>query len=248
MPAVRQPSEPIAHEPLVRAERVLVIEDDIPIRRAVVAALRDTARVVDEAASGRDGLARATADPPDLVVLDLGLPDLPGIDVCRGLRAHSTVPIVVLSARHSDAEKVALLNAGADDYVTKPFSVPEFVARVQAQLRRAGLYRAPSAEAQVITVGDVTIDLARRTASRAGEPLRLTPAEWNVLRVLVQQAGRTLTHRQLFHAAWGRTYGNAQQNLRVHITNLRRKIERNPAVPELIITEPGVGYRCELPP
>ena len=243
MPPNREP--PV---PLVRADRILVVEDEIPIRRALASALRGTARWIDEAPTGGEALARVETEPPDLVVLDLGLPDQPGIDVCRALRAQSSVPIVVVSARHSDTEKVALLNAGADDYVTKPFSVPELVARVEAHLRRAGLYGGTAPEPQVLTVGEVTIDLARRTAARAGGALRLTPAEWNVLRVLVQQAGRTLTHRQLFHAAFGRTYGNAQQNLRVHITNLRRKIERNPAIPELIVTEPGVGYRCELPP
>ena len=234
------------------ADAILVIEDEPQLRRAVAAALRDTARTVSEAGTARDALARAAAERPDLIVLDLGLPDRPGLALCRDLRAITSAPIVVLTARHDDTDKVQLLNAGADDYVTKPFSTPELVARVQAQLRRARLYAAPASGAtggapDTLHVGPLTLDLARRTAARDGAPLHLTPVEWNLLRVLALQAGRTLTHRQLFHAVWGRTFGDPRQGLRVHVTNLRRKIERDPAAPEIIVTEPGVGYRCELP-
>ena len=197
-----------------------------------------------EAANGREGLALAASWRPDLVVLDLGLPDMPGIAVCREIRAWSKMPVVVLTARHSEDEKVTLLDAGADDYVTKPFSNREFAARVRAQLRRA-LTSAIAADA-VVTVEDLTIDLAARRVARAGEVLHLTPIEFDILRALASQAGRTLTHRQIFDAVWGKAVGNAQQYLRVHITNLRRKIERDPATPRVIVTEPGVGYRFEL--
>ena len=232
---------------MYHTDSILIIEDDFHIRRAVASALSETARTITEASTGREGIERAAADHPDLIVLDLGLPDQEGIDVCRRLRSQSSAPIVVLSARHSDDEKVQLLNAGADDYVTKPFSIPEFVARVQAQLRRANLYGAAD-ETTVVRVHDLLIDVARRTVMRGEDLIHLTPVEWNILRVLVTQAGRTLTHRQIFHAAWGRSYGNPQQHLRVHVTHLRRKIERDPTSPEIIITEPGVGYRCELIP
>ena len=158
----------------------------------------------------------------------------------------SPVPIVVLSARHSDAEKVQLLNAGADDYITKPFSTPEFVARVRAVLRRA---RSSGAEDVATTVEayGLTIDLPYRRVARGGTPIRLTPIEWDILRTLVAHAGRTLTHQQIFDAVWGAAAGSPQQYLRVHITNLRRKIEAHADRPELIVTEPGVGYRAELP-
>jgi len=224
----------------VRARALLIIEDDAPIRRALRNALSDVADRLLEAPTGREGIDITATERPDLVILDLGLPDFRGVDVCREIRTWSRVPILVLSARHSDAEKVQLLNAGADDYVTKPFSTPEFVARVRALLRRA---RLPTVEAYGLTV-----DLVHRRVTRGGTAIRLTPIEWDILRTLVTNAGRTLTHQQIFDAVWGDAAGNPQQYLRVHITNLRRKVELNPARPELIVTEPGVGYRAELPP
>ena len=160
--------------------------------------------------------------------------------------ARAPVPIVVLSARHSDAEKVQLLNAGADDYITKPFSTAEFVARVRAVLRRARSPGAADVPATVEAYG-LTIDLVHRRVTRAGTPIRLTPIEWDILRTLVANAGRTLTHQQIFEAVWGAAAGSPQQYLRVHITNLRRKIEARADRPELVVTEPGVGYRAELP-
>jgi two-component system KDP operon response regulator KdpE len=166
--------------------------------------------------------------------------------VCRKLREETRVPIVVLTARHGERETVQVLNAGADDYVTKPFSAPVLVARVQAQLRRSQLYQSYTPD--IIRVGDLELDLGRRVATRAGRELGLTPVEWNLLRALATNAGRTLTHQQLFHAVWGNVFGDAQQNLRVHITHLRRKIETVPAAPTIIVTEPGVGYRCEIDP
>ena len=230
----------------LRARSVLVIEDDAQIRRAVRNALRETTDRVLEAATGSDGIDVAAAEHPELVVLDLGLPDMAGVDVCREIRGWATMPIVVLSARHAEAEKVLLLNAGADDYVTKPFSILEFAARVQAQLRRA---RTPGAPVGAVleTPDGLTIDFARRVVTRDDEVVRLTPLEWEILRALAREPGRTLTHRQIFDAVWGRAFGNPQQYLRVHLTNLRRKIELDSSHPQLIITEPGVGYRFEAP-
>jgi two-component system, OmpR family, KDP operon response regulator KdpE len=229
-----------------RARALLVIEDDAPIRRALHNALSDVADRLLEAATGREGLELAAAGRPELIVLDLGLPDARGIDVCREIRSWSRVPIVVLSARHSDSEKVLLLNAGADDYVTKPFSTSEFVARVRAVLRRTRLANRDDSAAVVEAYG-LVIDIARRRVTRGETVIRLTPIEWDILRTLVANAGRTLTHQQIFDTVWGSSAGSPQQYLRVHVTNLRRKIEANPARPELIITEPGVGYRAEVP-
>lgn len=227
----------------MRARTLLVIDDEAQIRRAVKSALDSTADRIVEAANGREGLHLAASWQPDLIILDLGLPDMQGIDVCREIRSWGRMPVVVLSARHSDEEKVALLDAGADDYVTKPFSLREFAARVRAQLRRTS--HAASGQT-VVTSDDLTIDLAARRVTRGPALIRLTPIEFNILRALAAQAGRTLTHVQLFEAVWGKSIGNAPQYLRVHITNLRRKIERDPSRPRVVVTEPGVGYRFEL--
>jgi len=230
----------------VRVHAIVIIEDEPQIRRAVKHALGTFADRILEAASGEAGIACAAAERPDLVVLDLGLPDMPGLEVCQALRRLAAMPIVVLSVRDSEQDKVALLNAGADDYVTKPFSTLEFAARVRAQLRRAQL--GPGG-ASLLELGDLTIDLARRRVTRTGrESTHLTPTEWSILRTLAAQAGRTLTHQQIYDAVWGRRFGNPQQYLRVYVTNLRRKIEANPTRPRVIVTEPGVGYRLELPP
>jgi two-component system KDP operon response regulator KdpE len=224
---------------------LLIIDDEPQIRRVVRHALEaDDTRIL-EAASGREGLDLAAAEKPDLIVLDLGLPDIPGSDICRDIRGWSTAPIVVLSARHSDVEKAELLDLGADDYMTKPFSTIEFQARVRAQLRRARLTAEAGATARVTAHG-VAIDLAKRSVRRNGETVHLTPIEWELLRVLSTNAGRTLTHRQLFSEVWSRSHGDAQQNLRVHVSSLRRKLERDPVRPQLIVTEPGVGYRFDL--
>ena len=222
---------------------VLVVDDEPQIRRVVRNALGDETKVI-EAPTGRDAIDQTAAQRPDLVVLDLGLPDMGGIDVCREIRAWSTTPILVLSARHSDAEKVALLDAGADDYITKPFSPSELQARVRALLRRARLAPAAGA-ATALTIGDVIIDPVKPSLKRAGTPVHLTKTEWELLRAMLKHAGRTLTHRQLFHAVWGNSSGDMQQYLRVHVRSLRRKIETDPVRPRLIVTEPGVGYRFE---
>jgi len=223
---------------------VLVIDDEPQIRRVVRHAVEAEVKRVIEASTGRDGIDAAAASHPALIVLDLGLPDIAGLDVCREIRQWSSVPILVLSARHSDREKVQLLDAGADDYVTKPFSTSEFQARVRAQLRRSRMNPLSLADKPIETDG-LTIDLAKPAAMRAGVAIHLTRTEWDVLRTLIRHAGRTLTHRQLFTAVWGDSYGDAQQHLRVHIRSLRRKVERDPVRPRLIITEPGVGYRFE---
>jgi two-component system KDP operon response regulator KdpE len=212
---------------------VLVIDDEPQIRRVVRHALeRDVHRVV-EAATGREGIDAAAAERPALVILDLGLPDMPGLDVCREIRHWSSVPIVVLSARHSDREKV-----------TKPFSTSEFQARVRAHLRRSRQNPLSVADAPIV-IENLTIDLGKPGLIKDGAAVHLTPTEWHVLRTLIRHAGRTLTHRQIFTAVWGDSYGDAQQYLRVHIRSLRRKIERDPIRPQLILTEPGVGYRFE---
>ncbi len=224
---------------------VLVIDDEPQIRRVVRNALGDEKTRVIEAVSGAEGIDMAAAERPDLIILDLGLADIPGVDVCREIRKWYDVPIIVLSARHADAEKVELLDAGADDYITKPFSTSELRARVRAQLRRARTTPLGPANS-LIEAGAVTIDLAKPSLLRDGNVVHLTRIEWDLLRTLVKHAGRTMTHRQIFDAVWGSSsYGDAQQYLRVHIRSLRRKIEADPVRPRLIITEPGVGYRFE---
>jgi two-component system KDP operon response regulator KdpE len=228
------------------ASCILVVDDEFQIRRALRNALREVADRVVEAETGAAGIDLAATQHPDLVVLDLGLPDMAGADVCREIRLFATMPIVVLSARHDEADKVRLLSLGADDYVTKPFSTVELLARVKAQLRRARTQRTAPPETPIVA-GDLSIDITRRVLMRGSETVRLTPIEWNIVRALVLAAGRTLTHQQLFDAVWGREFGDPQRYLRVHITNLRRKIEPSPASPRFVVTEPGVGYRFELP-
>ena len=219
----------------------LVIEDEPQIVRAVVRALGDSFDRVLDARTAADGIDQAAAARPDLIVLDLGLPDRDGLAVCREIRGWSSVPIIVLSARHSDHDKVALLDAGADDYLTKPFSTAELQARVRVQLRRA---RASlPGEGEVIEVDGLRIDLAGRTLARGDQPIHLTRTEWALLRALLRQAGKTLTHNQLFTEVWPHSAGDPQQYLRAYVAMLRRKVERDPLRPALIFTEPGVGYR-----
>jgi two-component system KDP operon response regulator KdpE len=226
-----------------KAASILIIDDEPQIRVAVRDALSEVADRIGEAATGAEGLNVALAERPELVVLDLGLPDSAGVDVCRELRRLLASPIIVLSARHSEDEKVLLLNAGADDYVTKPFSVLELAARARAQLRRA---RTSAATPTPVTLHGLTIDPVTRRVDRDGRQIHLTPIEWQILHTLVNAGGRTLTHQQIFDAVWSRQFGSPQQYLRVHITNLRRKIESDPASPRIVITEPGVGYRADV--
>lgn len=250
-------SSPVSRDstPPTGSLTILVIDDEPQIRRLVSNALTAEAlfgadaagtevRVV-EAATGSDGIDAAAAERPALVVLDLGLPDRAGVEVCREIRSFSIAPMLVLSARHQDTEKVLLLDAGADDYLTKPFSTVEFVARVRAQLRRARASGAGPAATVLVTFGDTTVDLQLRRVERDGTPLHITPTEFALLRVFVSHPRQTLTHRQLFAAVWGNVEGDAQQYLRVYVGHLRRKIELDPVRPRYIQTEPGVGYRFE---
>ncbi|HEY3287476.1 MAG TPA: response regulator [Gemmatimonadaceae bacterium] len=235
---------------------VLVIDDEPQIRRVVRNALKAEALAVGdagpppavralEAATGRDGIDIAAAELPALIILDLGLPDLTGIAVCREIRRWSRAPIIVLSARHEDTEKAALLDAGADDYMTKPFSTVELLARARAQLRRASQVGGPTTAGDRVTIGDLTVDLALRRVARGEVVIHLTPTEWALLRTFIENPRKTLTHRQLFTAVWGNSEGDAPQYLRVYVGHLRRKIERDPMRPRYLQTEPGVGYRYE---
>jgi two-component system KDP operon response regulator KdpE len=225
------------------AESVLVIDDEPQIRRVVRNAVAEIVARVYEASTAAEAMDLAASASPSLIVLDLSLPDGHGIDVCRDLRAFTNVPVLVLSAHHAEQEKAALLDAGADDYLTKPFSTLELQARVRALLRRAGASATTDGR---VTAGDVEVDVANRSVHRAGEVVHLTPTEWSLLRALLTHRGRTMTHQQLFHAVWGRAQGDAQQYLRVYVGQLRRKLERDPVRPVLIRTEPAVGYRFEL--
>jgi two-component system KDP operon response regulator KdpE len=226
-------------------QTALVIDDESQIRRAVSHALADDFAKVVEAVNGVDGLRLVDLEKPSLIVLDLGLPDMSGVAVCTEIRKSSDAMILVLSARHADQEKATLLDAGADDYVTKPFSTLELKARVRALLRRASSHRTIGT---IIRHGGLSMDLAARTLTRDGALVHLTPTEWELVRVLMTNAGKTMTHRQLFAAVWpGRQYGDAQQYLRVHVANVRRKIETNALDPHYIFTEPGVGYRFAAP-
>lgn len=220
----------------------LIVEDEEQIRRVLRRALADDFSNVLEAATAEEGLDIAAAGQPRLIILDLGLPDSEGKQVCLELRKWSTAAILVVSARHSDAEKIALLDAGADDYITKPFNTLELKARVRALIRRT--VARDSERGSIVTCGELTMDLSSRTLTLGGGAVHLTPTEWDLLRELMTHAGKTMTHRQLFAAVWpGKSAGDAQQYLRVHVANVRRKIERNPIEPSFIFTEPGVGYR-----
>ena len=231
-------------EPGVRAtDSILVVDDEPQIRRVVRNAVASIVPRVLEAASAQEAADLAGAAMPGLIVLDLSLPDRDGLELCRDLRAFTKAPILVLSARHTEQEKAALLDAGADDYLTKPFGTLELQARVRALLRRAAA--AEPLAAQRVVIGDLEIDLTRRSVQRAGAEVHLTPTEWGLLRALLTHRGRTLTHQQLFHAVWGQAEGDAQQYLRVYVGHLRRKIEADPVRPRYIQTDPGVGYRFE---
>lgn len=221
---------------------ILIVGGEPDIRVAVRKALGSDGNRFIEAGTASDGIDLAAAERPALIILDLGLPDGIGIGVCREVRQWSTASIVVLSPHYSESEKVALLDAGADDYVTKPFSPAELRARVQARLRRARMREFPG-ESGVLRIGDLEIDAAAQVARRNGLDIHLTSTEWDLLRALVRNAGRTVTHAQVFRAVWPATQVGARQCLRVYVARLRRKIESDPARPSLILTEAGVGYR-----
>src|SRR5215216_1709903 len=219
---------------------VLVVDDEAPIRRTLAANLKARGYDVDVADSGEQALELAARHHPDIVVLDLGLPVMDGIEVIDGLRGWSQVPIVVLSARGSEPDKVAALDAGADDYVAKPFGMDELLARVRAAVRRS----TPADEAPVVTTEHFSVDLgAKRVLDPTGTPIRLTPTEWQLLEVLVRHAGKLVTQRQLLQDVWGPQYGDESNYLRVHVAHLRRKLEPDRSRPRYLITEPGMGYR-----
>ncbi|MBL8058861.1 MAG: response regulator [Anaerolineales bacterium] len=222
--------------------RLLVVDDEPAIRRFLRTALAAQGFQVFEAAAGQAGLDGVLAHRPDLVILDWGLPDLDGVEVLRRLRAWSAVPVIMLTVREAEADKIAALDAGADDYLTKPFGAGELLARIRAALRRAA---APAAGEAVFQNGDLSVDLARRVVRRAGAEVALTPTEYDLLRVLVVHAGKVLTHTHLLREVWGAGYDDLHM-LRVNISNLRRKIEPDPARPRYVVTEPGVGYRLRV--
>jgi two-component system KDP operon response regulator KdpE len=221
--------------------RVLVVDDEIAIQRFLRVALNGQGFVVIEAATGRDALQALTLERPDLVILDLGLPDMDGLEVTRRLREWSQVPVIILSVREQEVDKIAALDAGADDYLTKPFGVGELLARIRTVLRRqtAGISE------PVFTLGDLKVDLANRLVTVGGREVQFTPTEYDILRTLVISAGKVITNRQLLRQVWGEGYDDLHI-LRVNISNLRHKLEPDPSRPTYIHTEPGVGYRLKL--
>jgi two-component system, OmpR family, KDP operon response regulator KdpE len=228
-----------------RPVRVLVVDDEEQIRRALRTILSSRKYEVALAASGEEALLAAIDAPPDLVILDLALPDMSGIEVCRDLRTWLTAPILILSVRSGEADKVAALDEGADDYLTKPFSAGELLARVRALLRRAASLQSPP---PVVTAGDLTVDTARRRVTLAGASVALTPTEYDILAFLARNADCVVTQRQIIEEVWGPSWGDDAQTLRVHVSHLRRKIEPDPHGPHFIITEPGVGFRFSVSP
>jgi two-component system KDP operon response regulator KdpE len=228
----------------VSGRRILVVDDEPQIRRALRLVLRANGYEVTEVAAGEAALDALAVAAFDLMILDLVLPDLDGVEVCRRVRDWSELPVVVLSAHGDEEIKVRALDEGADDYVTKPFSAPELLARMRSALRRASAKSAPSGP--IVCAGGVDIDLVRRRVVRNGQEVHLTPTEYDLLRVLVQQAGRVITHGHLLRSVMGEGYEDATGTLRVHIASLRKKLEADPSRPRIIKTEPGVGYRVDV--
>ena len=222
--------------------RVLVVDDELAIRRFLRTSLQAYGYTIYEAASGEEALVEMVAKRPDLVILDIGLPGKNGIEITRELREWSQVPILILSVRDQEQEKIAALDAGADDYLTKPFGVGELMARMRVAMRHVNT---PSNE-PIFVSGDLQIDLARRIVTVCEAEIALTPTEYDLLKILAQEAGKVLTHRQIIHALWGDAYEAETHLLRVNISNLRKKIEPDPSRPIYIVTEPGVGYRFKI--
>ena len=223
-------------------QRVLVIDDEPQFLRALSTNLRGAGYDVDTAATAADALAAAPLRPPDAVILDLLLPDGSGRDVCRELRTWTKAPIILVSAVGDDDEKIAALDAGADDYVTKPFAIGELRARLRAVLRRAG-----SPEQPVVDVGPIRVDLEKSSVTVDGELVHLTPHEFKILRLLALNEGKLLTHRAILREVWGPSYGDESNYLHVYVSQLRRKLEPDPARPRFLVTEPGAGYRLVVP-
>ena len=224
-----------------RAARILLVDDELSIQRSLTPLLRSRGYEVDVASTGAEALGAVTLRPPDLIVLDLGLPDLEGVEVCRRVRATSKVPIIVLTARGSDADKVSALDLGADDYVTKPFSPEELLARIRVALRR--VFSATDAETGTLQVGDLRIDFSRRRVLRGDDELRLTPKEFELLSLLARNADRVLTHGTILREIWGAHAVDQPEHLWVLVAQLRKKIEPDPSHPRYVLSEPWVGYR-----
>jgi len=223
---------------------LLVIEDESQVRRFLRSSLDATVYKLIEAATGEAGLAAAASQHPDIILLDLGLPDIDGIEVTRRLREWTETPIIILSARGQDPDKIAALDAGADDYLTKPFSLPELLARIRVAERHAQQFG--DKKDAIFTLGDLRIDRASRIVTVGGEEVRLTPIEYKLLATLARKAGRVLTYQQLLKDVWGPRYATQKQYLHVYVGHLRNKLERDPAKPRFLVTEPGVGYRLRL--
>jgi two-component system, OmpR family, KDP operon response regulator KdpE len=221
--------------------RVLVIDDEPSILRALRINLTARNYEVSTASDGASGLLAVSRERPDAVILDLGLPDMDGTEVIHGVRGWSSTPIIVLSVWGAEHQKVAALDAGADDYVTKPFGMDELLARLRAAVRRA----APAPDEPVVTTQDFTVDLATKRVTRDGADVRLTPTEWQLLEILVRSRGRLITQKQLLQDVWGPSYGSESNYLRVYIAQLRRKLEPEPSRPRYLLTEPGMGYRFQ---
>lgn len=234
--------DPAAAEPARARPVVLLIEDEVQIRRFLHAVLDSHGFRLVEAATGADGLAAAATRQPEIIILDLGLPDVDGLEVIRRVREWSAVPIIILSARGQERDKVTALDAGADDYVSKPFGVGELLARMRVALRHRARGAGEAGEAK-FSVGDLQVDLAQRQVTVAGQPVHLTPIEYRLLATLVRHAGKLLTHHQLLNEIWGPSHTEQAHYLRVYTAQLRRKLEVDPARPRYVLTEPGVGYR-----
>ena len=224
-----------------RQPRILIVDDELPILRAVTPLLRSRGYEVQSVVTGESALSEVEGDPPDLLIVDLGLPDIDGLEVCRRVRERSSVPIIVLSARHSEKDKVAALDLGADDYVTKPFGPDELLARVRACLRRS--QSSMEEETGTLVRSDLTIDYERHRVLRGEEEIRLTPKEFELLSFLARHPGKVLTHRTILKAIWGPHAVSEPQYLRVLMASLRKKIEPDPSHPKYVLTEPWVGYR-----
>jgi len=223
-------------------QRVLVVDDEAPIRRYLRAALNAQGFTIFESANGQEALSAVIANRPDIIILDLGLPDIDGIEVTRQLREWSQTPIIVLSVRESEQDKIAALDAGADDYLTKPFGTGELMARMRVVMRR----QSSKPDEPILQVDELKMDLSRRVVTIRDEEISLTPTEYDILRLLMQNAGRVITHHHLLRQVWGTAYESEMHILRVNISNLRRKIEPDPPRPHYLLTEPGVGYRLKV--
>jgi two-component system KDP operon response regulator KdpE len=224
---------------------VLVIEDEAPIRRFLKLALTEHGYAFRESLTGKDGLQKAAFEKPDLIILDLGLPDIEGLDVIKQIREWSTTPIIVLSARGNDQDKVEALDQGADDYLTKPFSVAELLARMRVALRNAARL-SPEPDSALFEVGNIKVDMLKRQVFVDDVEVHLTPIEYRLLIAMVQHAGKVVTHNQLLRKIWGESYSDESHYVRVFMAQLRRKLEQDSAHPRYLITEPGVGYRLRL--